>query len=51
MVTRACLAALAAGGGGAPSADGFLADVPGYADHYDQHRGWIAELVERRQRP
>jgi len=45
MVTRACIAALAAGGAEAPSADAFLGDVPGYADHYDQHRGWIGELV------
>jgi hypothetical protein len=22
-----------------------LNEVPGYADHYDQHRGWIRELV------
>ncbi len=45
-ITRASLAALA-GGTEAPGADGFVADVPGYADHYDQHRGWIAELVKR----
>jgi hypothetical protein len=24
-----------------------LSEVPGYADHYDQHRGWIGELVSR----
>ena len=22
-----------------------LAEVPGYTDHYDQHRGWIGDLV------
>lgn len=22
-----------------------LSEVPGYADHYEQHRGWIGELV------
>ena len=48
MTTRACLAALAAGAADAPTAGGFVADAPGYADHYDQHRGWIAELVGRR---
>ena len=24
-----------------------LADAPGYTEHYDQHRGWIEELVAR----
>jgi hypothetical protein len=24
-----------------------LGEVPGYADHYDQHRGWIRELVDK----
>jgi hypothetical protein len=43
--TRACLAALAAGTADAPTADGFVADMGGYADHYDQHRGWIRELI------
>jgi hypothetical protein len=32
-----------AGGAG----DKLLADLPGYIDHYDQHRGWIEELVRR----
>jgi hypothetical protein len=48
MTTRACLAAIAGGATDAPGADAFLGDVPGYADHYDQHRGWIGELVARR---
>jgi hypothetical protein len=43
--TRAKIAALAEGGAAAPTADAFLADVPGYADHYEQHHGWIRELV------
>jgi hypothetical protein len=30
-----------------PSADAFLADVPGYAEHYEQHSGWIQDLVAR----
>ena len=42
--TRAQIAALAQGIA-APSADAFLADVPGYADHYEQHHGWIRALV------
>jgi hypothetical protein len=25
-----------------------LAEVPGYADHYEQHRGWIGDLVGTR---
>lgn len=45
--TRAHIAALADGGAPAPAADAFLADVPGYADHYEQHHGWIRELVGR----
>jgi hypothetical protein len=45
--TRAHIAAFA-NGTTAPSADAFLADVPGYADHYDQHAGWIRDLVENR---
>ncbi|MBM3221536.1 MAG: DinB family protein [Candidatus Rokubacteria bacterium] len=45
--TRACLAALAAGTADAPTAESFVADVGGYADHYDQHRDWIRELVGR----
>lgn len=28
--------------------DAHTADAPGYADHYEQHRGWIRDLVERR---
>jgi hypothetical protein len=48
LTTRACLAALAAGTAHAPTAGGFLADAPGYADHYDQHHGWIRALVGRR---
>ena len=47
--TRARLAAIAsAGSAPAGAAASLLADVPGYADHYGQHRGWILELVGRR---
>ena len=48
--TRGRLAAIAAGGSSSTSdaAATLLADVPGYAEHYDQHRGWIRELVGRR---
>jgi hypothetical protein len=46
--TRAHIAAFASGATSAAAADAFLADVPGYADHYDQHAGWIRELVEQR---
>jgi hypothetical protein len=35
------------GGADTPSAAAFLADVPGYAEHYEQHAGWIRELVGR----
>ena len=45
--TRAEIAALAKGGSASPSADAFLSDVPGYAEHYEQHSGWIRELVGR----
>ena len=45
--TRAEIAALAKGGPAGPSADAFLADVPGYAEHYEQHSGWIQDLVAR----
>ena len=45
--TRAEIAAIAKGGAPGPSADAFLADVPGYAEHYEQHSGWIQELVGR----
>src|SRR5687768_4130476 len=44
--TRARLSAAVAGTAGA-SGEKLLADVPGYIDHYDQHRGWILELVAR----
>jgi DinB superfamily len=46
--TRARLVALADGTGDGQAAEGFLADVPSYADHYDQHHGWIRELSGRR---
>lgn len=45
--TRRHLSGLATGRGDEPSAAGFLADAPGYADHYDQHHGWIRDLVGR----
>ena len=45
--TRAQIAALADGGATPAQADAFLADVPGYADHYEQHEGWIRELIGR----
>jgi hypothetical protein len=44
--TRAHIAGFA-NGGTAAGADAFLADVPGYADHYEQHAGWIKELAGR----
>ena len=44
--TRGHLVSLA-DGGVAPTADAFLADVPSYAEHYEQHHGWIKELVGR----
>ena len=28
--------------------DVVLEDLPGYTDHYEQHHGWIRELVGRR---
>ena len=37
-VTRARLAAAVT----------LLSEAPGYAEHYDQHRGWIEELVRAR---
>ena len=46
-ITRASLSAIASGSAEVPAADAFVADVPLYADHYDQHRGWIADLVKR----
>jgi hypothetical protein len=45
--TRAPIAALADGTAASAAAEGFLSDVPGYADHYEQHNGWIRELVGR----
>jgi DinB superfamily len=45
--TRAQIVALADGGATPAAADGFLSDVPGYADHYEQHDGWIRELIGR----
>ena len=45
--TRAHLSALASGRASTPASDAFLADAPGYADHYDQHHGWIRELTAR----
>jgi hypothetical protein len=44
--TRTHLSALASDRS-LPGGDGFLEDAPGYADHYDQHHGWIRELVGR----
>ena len=43
--TRARLAATGREGG--PAATTLLSDVPGYTEHYGQHRGWIEELVGR----
>ena len=42
--TRSEIAAIA-NGASSDSAESFLADVPGYAEHYEQHCGWIRELV------
>ena len=44
--TRGHLMALARGAE-LSGADGFLADASSYADHYDQHHGWIRDLVGR----
>ena len=44
--TRARLTAAIAGTAGRAGA-ALLANLPGYIDHYDQHRGWIVELVGR----
>jgi hypothetical protein len=44
--TRARLAA-AVESDSSPAAKTLLGDVPGYTEHYDQHRGWIEELVRR----
>jgi hypothetical protein len=46
--TRAHIAAFASGTTSAPAVDAFLADVPGYAEHYEQHGTWIKELIENR---
>ncbi len=55
--TRARLAALVDGTAGrssvsttpdAHAASTLLADVPGYTEHYKQHRDWIRQLVGRR---
>ena len=45
--TRSRLAALADGAPApdTPAASALLSDVPAYTDHYDQHRGWIRELI------
>ena len=51
--TRARLVALVGSVAGPPSAlDGeaaktLLAEVPSYTEHYEQHHGWIRELVAR----
>ena len=45
--TRGHLVTLSKGSATPATAEGFLADVPSYADHYDQHHGWIKELVGR----
>ena len=45
--TRAHLSTLASGRPETGDTDGFLADAPGYADHYDQHHGWIRDLPGR----
>jgi len=44
--TRTRLAA-AERDGGSEAAKKLLADAPSYTEHYDQHRGWIEELVAR----
>ena len=45
--TRGEISQLASGAAAAPTAEAFLADVPSYAEHYEQHDGWIRELVGR----
>jgi hypothetical protein len=42
--TRSRLAA-AVTGSASPADEKLLGDVGGYIEHYDQHRGWILELV------
>ena len=44
--TRSRLTAAVAGAAGA-AGEKLLEGLPGYIDHYDQHRGWILELVGR----
>jgi hypothetical protein len=43
--TRTHLLSMSQGQALSPTADAFLADVPSYADHYDQHHGWIKDLL------
>jgi hypothetical protein len=48
--TRTRLVALADGGPSAETdetASAFLSNLPTYIDHYDQHHGWIRELIAR----
>ena len=45
--TRSRLAVAAASGHPSPTDEKLLADAGGYIEHYDQHRGWILELVGR----
>ena len=45
-ITRARLAA-AGTGQPSPADEKLLIDVGGYIEHYDQHRGWIQELVAK----
>ena len=42
--TRARLAAIV---NGAEAGDVLLAEVPGYTEHYEQHRGWILDLIRQ----
>ena len=45
--TRGEIVGLTNAGAALASADAFLTDVPSYAEHYEQHGGWIRELVAR----
>ena len=45
--TRARLAAAVKRSEPSGAAAALLKDVPGYTEHYDQHRGWILALVGR----
>lgn len=45
--TRARLAAAVKKGAPSGASAALLKDAPGYIEHYDQHRGWILELVRR----